>query len=224
MLGHETPFHFRKYLMRYVESQIGKLVREPPQPPAPPPPAPPPPRVGWGQVKVTDPNTGYIFPLRLCELYPLRPDVLEREKAFPACFISYDGGRKDVTERTLVQNIVEVVGVRLEIAINADYGAPDPIRHNGVVELSEQVGDAIYDIERLVNYNSFQQWLAQPVSVGDNQDPNIDDPAALTRFRQQAVIVQDVMLTEWGFDEFYRGTANEVIIAIVQFFMSYPKQ
>ena len=218
MLGHETPFHFRKYLMRYVESQIGRLLVEPPQPvPAPTPP------VGW-MTKETMPNPGYVFPLRLCALYPLRPDALERERAFPACFISYDGGRKDVTQQNLIQNIVEVIGVRLEIAINADYGAPDLSRDNGVTELSEQVGDAIYDIERLVNYNSFQQWLAQPVSVGDSQDPNIDDPAALTRFRQQAVIVQDVMLMEWGFDEFYRGTANEVIIAIVQFFMSYPKQ
>ena len=164
----------------------------------------------------TKPKIGYHFPLRMCLLEPANPEVPKERKAFPACFISYDGGRKQVTEETLIQNIVEVIGVRLEIAINADYGAPDPSRDRGVTEISEQVGDAIYDIERLINYNSFSQWLAQPTSIRDSAD--------LTRFRQQAIIVQDVMLTEWGFDEFYRGTANEVIIAIVQFFMSYPKR
>ena len=220
MLGHEAPFHFRKYLLRYVQCQVDKLVvpqfdqtaQNPPNPPN-----------AWTpENPLTTANDGYIFPLRLNLLRPLTPTAVSEFKTYPACFLSYDGGRKEVTENTLMQNIVEVIGVRLEIALHADYGAPNAMGQS--TELSEQVGDAIFDIERLVNYNSFQAWLSQPVSVGDSQDPNIDDPAQLTRFRQQAVIVQDVMLTEWGFDEFYRGTENEVIIAIVQFFMSYPKQ
>ena len=131
----------------------------------------------------------------------------------PAIFISYDGGRKEPFEQTLIQNIVEVLGIRLEIVLREGYGSNADGHPR---ELSRQVGDAIQDIESLLNYNSFNEWLSQPVNIPDSVDRN--------RFREQAIIVQDVMLTEWGFNEQFRGTPNEVIIAIVQFFMSYPKQ
>ena len=190
-------FHFRDSLLSYVSEKLTELQVE---------------KTGWVD-KLTTPNAGKLFPVRLLSSRPLRPELVSETGLSPAIFLSYDGGRKQPFDETLVQNIVEVLGIRLEIVLRDGYGT----NASGTPrELSRQVGDAIQDVESLLNHNSFQHWLGQAVNIPDSVD--------LNRFREQAIMVQDVMLTEWGFNEQYRGTPNEVIIAVVQFFMSYPKQ
>ena len=190
-------FHFRDSLLNYVLEKLQELQVD---------------KAAWVG-KLTPPNAGKLFPVRLLRARPLRPQLVSETEYAPAVFISYDGGRKEPFERTLIQNIVEVLGIRLEIVLRDEYGT----NAGGTPrELSRQVGDAIQDVESLLNHNSFQEWLSQAV--------NIPDSVERSRFREQAIIVQDVMLTEWGFNEQFRGTPNEVIIAVVQFFMSYPKQ
>ena len=98
-------FHFRDSLLDYVKEQISKLEV---------------PRADWLNLQLTQPTPGNLFPLRLCNTRPFRPALVTDNDLIPAIFISYDGGRKEPFEQTLIQNIVEVLGICLL------YTSPSP--------------------------------------------------------------------------------------------------
>ena len=110
-------------------------------------------------------------------------------------------------ERTVVQNVVERIGIRLEWVFRDGFGVKDA--EGRAHPMSRQVSNAVYDIERILNYNTcttFFRSEAPPPPQG-----------------QDVVIVNDVTLMEWGFNSMFRGTPNEVLIGLLQFTISYPK-
>ena len=165
-------------------------------------------------LKCTEPNTGYNFPIRAIFEMPHRPEVVHQSLLIPSIFVSFEGGRKDISQDTVLQNIYERLGVRLEIIFRDEYGPPktgqDATKSDcDAKDISQQVGEAIFDVESLINFDAFQTEVSQSISGG------VEGP--------QLIQLEDLELAQWGVNEIYRGTPDEVIIAIFEFGISYPK-
>ena len=123
----------------------------------------------------------------------------------PVAYVSWDGGRHDLAEDTFsLQHIVETLGIRIEILLDKTIGLAEPSDdkgENGILKMTYQVSNMLWDINRLVNYNSLAGVLH---SIAD------------TGFDREDYVVQDVVMEEWELDERFRGGREELLSIVFQ--------
>ena len=181
---------WREDIMNRVTSQIEKLLLVDhngiPMKPSP------------GSLTTVAANAGFNTPCYAVVQRPVVVSAIEQEKLIPAAYLSFDGGRINPGIETTLNNVVESLGIRVEMLFRDGAGQDD----NGKSRpLSLQVGACVSDIHGLINYNTMK----------------------LTSFSEENVWIINCNLAEWGFDSRFRGTPDEVLIMIFQLDVSHPQ-
>ena len=109
----------------------------------------------------------------------------------PTAYVDYNGGRNDDATASLLTHLVEVLEIRIDINLHKKTGVGD---ENGVFSISKQGADLRADINRLINFNSLRSATGQ----------------------RQNVIIENVVQSEWEFDDRYRGGDQEILTIIFQ--------
>ena len=146
--------------------------------------------LGFGGTELITPNqepTPYPSAIRKIQKGPLQLAHIDGSKDNPIVYVSHGGGRQDLATDTLISHIVEVVATQIDIILNTKAG----VRDGDAVQDIDTQGDALVtDIRSLVNRSSLQSAIR---SVGSD------------------LVVHQVVLEEWEFDERWRGGQKEVL-------------
>ena len=109
----------------------------------------------------------------------------------PTAYVDYNGGRNDDATASLLTHLVEVLEIRIDINLHKKTGVGDG---SNVFSISKQGADLRADINRLINFNSLRSATGQ----------------------RQNVIIENVVQSEWEFDDRYRGGDQEILTIIFQ--------
>ena len=181
---------WREDIMNRVTSQLQKLLLVdqndiPIKPPS-------------GSLTTAVANTGFETPCYAVVQRPVVVSAIEQERLIPAAYVSFDGGRINPGIETTLNNVVESLGIRIEVLFRDGTGQDIG---GEARPLSLQVGACVSDIHGLINYNTMK----------------------LTSFSEENVWIINSSLAEWGFDSRFRGTPDEVLIMIFQLDVSHPQ-
>ena len=107
----------------------------------------------------------------------------------PVAYISFNGGRNDDATDTFLSHLVEVLEVRVEIIVDRRC----PI--SGFADVDRQASYLLDRMDHLINRNT----LASSVTGTGEQ-----------------LVLHNVVLSEWEFEDTYRGGDQEILIAIYE--------
>lgn len=164
-----------------------------------------------GVFKLT-PNTGYMSALRGDEnnkrkgehiIYgPVEKLPVENHIPIPSAFLSFDGGVNDLDLDTFISHIVEILSIRIEIVLNDKIGVADASGPNNIRPITLQAGDFMGDISKLITKQDLQSAV--------NRLPDVS--------------VRDAVISEWEFDDRYRGGHEEILRITFQIEVTNPRE
>lgn len=186
--------NYRESVISRVLSQLDNLLLKDPNNPSYP--------RQISESTVTEPNSGYNTPVWRIVARSVRPSDDTMQHTIPSIYVSFDGGRTDSGVNTYVQNKAERIGIRLEILLDSNRGAPSGDDPSVPKSLSFQTSDVLDDLDKLLNFGAVRQ----------------------ISFVEEASYVIDANIVEWGFDPNMRGTPTEVLIVMFEIIVSVPKQ
>lgn len=146
------------------------------------------------------PNTNYTSALRYLYLAPLESTSSRgssnREptgigsaiaKLTPVAYLSFDGGRNDGGYDTLISHLVETLAISIDIVLNKKIGVRDGDR---VRPMTLQISDILADIQKQLTQENLGSYVHRT---------------------EDDVLLHEVYLEEWGFDERFHGGEIEVL-------------
>ena len=182
------------------------------------------PNVTWGEIESRsngfkilpiNPNVDadgvpYKGVLREVNVGPIEQLPVPNPANPPTAYVSFNGGRNDDATDTFLDHLVEVLEIRIEVHLDKKIGVEDrPAEHYGkeykpnnpVLPITFQGSDLRSDFRKLITHSSLMQYTGT-------------DP----------VTVQNVVQSEWEFDDRYRGGDQEILIVIFQAVISDERQ
>ena len=125
----------------------------------------------------------------------------------PTAYVSLDGGTNDDATATFISHLVEVLDIRIQIHLDQKIGTPN--RHpyitsnpGPILPIDIQGTDLRSEIRKLITHADLMTAVAHL--------PNVS--------------IQDVVQSEWEYDERYRGGPQEILIMIFQAVITDTKQ
>ena len=128
----------------------------------------------------------------------------------PTAYVSFNGGRNDDATDTFLDHLVEVLEIRIDVHLDSRIGVPNrPAEHDGEVEdpndpilpITFQGSDLRSDFRKLITRSSL-----------------------LTATGTDPITVQNVVQSEWEFDDRYRGGDQEIMTVLFQAVISDERQ
>ena len=150
-------------------------------------------------IEINEPNPGYHTPILNISLRPVNLTTNDDFKLFPAAYISIDSTVNSAFDAIELKDSGERYFVRLEFALNSNFGPPSRDSSEKPAGLTLQTALLMSDLRKLLSRNRFVNF-----NLGEG------------------VYLRDAGIINSFFDERVRNSNNELYIVQFMVAFSYP--